>query len=86
MFAINVYNDDNNSIYVEVGYAVGPIDVFVGLGNELYTTDAEFALINVGVSASKEIKITENFILPMFGSVVINPDVDRSHFFVGFSF
>lgn len=85
LFAMNVYNDDNNSMYVELGYAAGPVDLFVGLGNEVYTMDGDFALINVGISASKDIKITEDFTLPMFGSIVVNPDLERSHFFVGFS-
>jgi hypothetical protein len=86
MFAVNVYNDEDNSMYAELGYAAGPVDLFVGLGNEVYTTEGEFAVINVGVSASKDIKITEDFTLPMFGALVLNPDQERTHLYVGFSF
>lgn len=82
--AVNVYNDDQNSIYAEVGYpfSVNNIDLnlFVGGGNELYTTDQEFSVINFGVSASKEVTITEKFSVNTTASVIFNPDTSDAYF------
>jgi len=100
VFVYNDVNDqapakDQNSTYIEVGYSAGSVDLFVGAGNGFYlaentdgdptTENGGFGLVNIGVRASKDIKITEDFTLPMFGSVIINPDLDDSFFFVGFS-
>lgn len=88
----NVYNDPDNTTYFEVGYStvlkeIG-IDVFVGAtpGGErgYYNTD-EFKIINIGVKASKEIKITDDFSLPVFGSYVLNPNENVAHFVFGIS-
>jgi hypothetical protein len=85
--AANVYNDSDNSIYGELTYSAGDVDFFAGFvaGESAWYGTEEFALVNVGISASTEIKITEDFTLPLFGSVIVNPDLERSYFFVGFS-
>ncbi|NLP58941.1 hypothetical protein [Lutibacter sp. B1] len=59
MCGVNVYNDDENSIYAELGYpfSIGgtQLSAFVGAGNEMYTTDTDFTVTNFGISASKDI-------------------------------
>lgn len=89
---IFVYNDydavkmkDRNSIYLECGYTLGPVDIFIGVGDGMYTLDGDFAPVNVGLSSSKDIKITDDFSLPVFGQLIINPDRKRSHLVFGFS-
>lgn len=72
--------------YFEFGYSMGAADVFAGAGDGWHSSDGEFALVNVGVTASKEIKITESFSLPMFGSVVLNPDSEQLYILAGISF
>lgn len=80
---INVYNDDNNSIYTELGYPfkVGETELkaFVGAGNEIYTTDGEYKVSNFGLSASKAIKITDAFSLGVSASAIFNPDTDDAY-------
>lgn len=91
-FNIFFYNVENNPIYFQVGYAakvkdVG-VDFFVGgtPGEKAfyYGTD-QFNLINAGITASKEIKVTDSFSLPVFGSVILNPNSQDLFFVFGFS-
>lgn len=72
-------------IYVEAGLRTGAVNWFVGAGNGWYTPDAKFNLCNVGLSASKELKITESFSLPVFSSVILNPKTEQFHIVVGIS-
>ena len=91
-FNIFFYNLENNPIYFQVGYSttvkdVG-VDFFVGgtpgEKNFYYGTD-QFNLINVGITASKEVKFTDSFSLPVFGSVILNPNKEDIFFVLGFS-
>lgn len=89
---MNVYNDDDNTVYFELGYSteveeVG-LDFFVGGtpgGDGGYYGTTEFNLMNIGVTASKDIKITDNFSLPVFSSYVINPNMEVGHLIFGVS-
>ncbi|MDX1700436.1 MAG: hypothetical protein R3250_07450 [Melioribacteraceae bacterium] len=89
---MNVYNDDDNSVYFEVGYStvvsdVG-VDLFVGGtpggDNQFYGTE-NFNLINIGITASKEISITDKFSLPIFSSYVLNPNLEVAYLIFGLS-
>lgn len=72
--------------YFEASYSVlENLGIFVGAGDGWHSSDTKFAVVNVGVSASKEVKITDDFSLPVSGAVVYNPDKDVSYFYVGFS-
>ncbi|RPI41757.1 MAG: hypothetical protein EHM46_06020 [Bacteroidetes bacterium] len=73
-------------MYFEAGYTFKYFGIFMGAGNGWHTTDGEFALCNVGVTASTELKITENFSLPLIGSVILNPDREQFHVVLGISF
>jgi len=91
----NFYNDEGNNIYLQADYAflVGEtsMNLFAGAtpGSEdnpdLYGTE-DFAFINLGVTAVKELSITNQFSLPVFGSLIVNPEVDVAYFVVGVSF
>jgi hypothetical protein len=91
-FNVFVYNLENNPIYFEVGYSASVEDVglafFVGGttgdDNKYYATDS-FGLINVGLTASKEIKCTDDFSLPIFGSVIVNPETEDLLYVLGLS-
>lgn len=75
-----------SDLYFELGYSFSVLDVFVGAGDGWHTSDGEFALCNIGVTASKEIAITDKFSLPMFGSAILNPDKERFYIVAGVSF
>jgi len=94
MFAafMNVYNDDDNSVYFEVGYSTNVsdvgIDLFVGGtpgGDSRFYGTRDFNVINIGVTASKEISISEKFSLPIFSSYVLNPNLEIGYLIFGLS-
>lgn len=77
-------------LYFQVGYNVNNFGVFLGAGNGWHTMDNDkgedvFGICNIGVSASKEIKVTESFTVPVTGQVIYNPDTKLMHLVVGFS-
>ena len=81
MGAMNFYGDDDNSMYFELGYEVYSKDdmsvsAFAGAGNEVYVSDGDFGLVNLGVSASKG---------NLSASYIINPDADVSYLVFGYS-
>ena len=64
-------------MYVELGYAFKSFSIFAGAGNGWHTPDGGFSLVNVGLSTSKDIKITDSFTLPLSGSVILNPKTQQ---------
>ena len=76
---------DVSDTYLEAGYTAGPVNLFVGAGNGQYTDDGDFALCNIGIGTSKEVKITDSFSLPVFGTVILNPSSEQLQIVVGFS-
>jgi hypothetical protein len=77
---------DNQSLYLEAGYDFGKVNLFAGAGDKVYTSDGEFAIVNVGIGTSKEVKITEHFSLPLSSSLILNPENESLFMVVGVSF
>lgn len=73
-------------LYFEAGYGFNTVDVFIGAGDGWHSTSGDFKLVNIGVTASKTLEITDTFSVPLFGSVVLNPDTEQLYIFVGLSF
>jgi hypothetical protein len=89
---MNVYNDDDNTIYFELGYSTEVSDVGIDLfvagtpgGDGAYYGTTDFNLINIGITASKEISITDQFSLPIFSSYVLNPNLEVAYLIFGLS-
>lgn len=59
--------------YFELGYAFSKFNVFAGAGDGWHTSDGKFGVVNVGISTSKEIKITDSFSIPLKASAILNP-------------
>ena len=87
------YNDPDNSIYLELGYpfTVEDVDLGFALGivpqeSAFYGTGA-FGVTVLGLSAAKEIPITDTFSLPISVSYILNPtpDAERSFLVFGLS-
>ncbi len=81
-------NDDQfYSTYFELGYPFSindyTLDLFVGgtPANGLYNTGAN--IVNVGFSLNKDIKISDNFTLPVKATFVVNPTKEDVFFVVG---
>jgi hypothetical protein len=85
MIGYNFLNDSQNSTYLELGYSFSILEIFLGAGNGFYTTDGKFNIINLGISVSKDIKITEKFSLPISASFITNPQAEKVHFVFGIS-
>jgi uncharacterized protein (TIGR02001 family) len=83
-------------MYFELAYDFANFSIFAGAGNGWYTLedpkddgtpgDDEFGLVNLGLSTSKEVKITDSFSLPVNGSVIWNPHAKQFTLVVGLSF
>ena len=91
---VNIYNDGGNNIYFQGDYSVDlnefALGFFVGaaLGSEknpAYYGTSKFNAINVGLKGSKQIKITEDFSLPVFCSYILNPQAEISYLIFGVS-
>lgn len=74
-----------DDVYFELGYSAGPADLFIGGGDGWHSSDTEFAIVNIGIGTSKEIKITDSFSLPVSGSVILNPDTEQLYILAGIS-
>lgn len=84
------YNETDNSIYVEFGYPFSVEDVALDLSigivpqaSAFYGTGA-FGVTVIGLSAAKEIPITDQFALPISVSYILNPTPDASRSFLVF--
>jgi hypothetical protein len=77
------------STYVEASYpfAVKTVALDAALGFSPWETTAYgsngFSVVNISLKATKEIKITDSFSLPLFGQIVINPRSEDTFFVIG---
>lgn len=76
-------NNSERNLYFEAGISAGPANFFIGGGDGIYTTDGKFNLCNLGISSSKEIKITDTFSLPVTGAAIMNPSSRQFHVVAG---
>ncbi len=98
---INLVNDDENSLYFEAGYSFGMLDLFVGAGNGAYTIESavpdydpvtdpdpadEFMIVNFGFSATKNIKVTGSYSIPLYVNFIVNPYTRTPFLIFGITF
>ena len=89
--AYMVHNDPDGSLYVEAGLPFEVGDVGMGLALGMAANQSGFyavesaSLINMTLSASKDIVITESFSLPVSAAYILNPTHDRSFLVFGIS-
>jgi uncharacterized protein (TIGR02001 family) len=88
-----IFNDASNGagsagsdLYFEAGYSFKNFEIFLGAGDGWHTSDGEFGLVNVGIAASKELKITDSFSLPIGGLVSWNPEAEAFNIVATISF
>ena len=75
-----------NDLYFEAGYGFKYFSLFAGAGDGWHTSDGEFMFCNLGISAEKELKITDKFSLPLSGSLIWNPEREQFNIVLGVSF
>jgi hypothetical protein len=92
---VNVYNDAGNNAYFQLDYPVTvnetDLDFFCGAtggstDNPGYYGSEDFAVINTGVSATREIHVSDKLSVPLTVSFIVNPKVEISYLVVGMSF
>ncbi len=83
--------DQNYSTYVEFGYPVKiggeTVSLFAGLNafeNQVY--GESFGFVNIGATATREIKINDNFSLNAWAKVGINPQAETANLILGIGF
>jgi len=82
--------NEGGDLYFELAYAFKYFEIHLGAGDGWHTTEAssdesDFNVCNIGITSSKDIKITDNFSLPLFGGVIWNPDSKQFHVIAGIS-
>jgi hypothetical protein len=92
---VNVYNDAGNNAYFEADYplTVKDIDLTFLCGAAVgstenpgyYGTD-NFAVINLGVLASRPLRISSDVSLPLTVGWILNPEAEVSNLLIGLSF
>ena len=80
------------SSYVEASapFRLGGCDWTATLGAVPYATTSYsdaggFAVTNVGLRASKDIRITDSFSVPLFAGITANPSAEKAYLVVGFT-
>jgi|TARA_E500000331_G_scaffold347755_1_gene388392 hypothetical protein len=87
------YFPDLETLYIEAGFPLGPVDFAIGYGSDGDPTGdlgfyagGDSGIVNLSFGGSKDIKITEDYSLPVFGSFVYNPDAEAAFLVFGVSF
>ena len=91
LVAANLLNDPDNSIYFELGYSMTVKDLDLSLfvggttgSTKLYGTEGA-GLLSVGVTGSKGVRLTSDFVLPLFVSYILNPSAKKTYLTFGIS-
>ena len=84
------YFTEVEALYVEAAFSVGVVDIALGYGSDdeeyAWYADGDSGLVNIAIGGSKDIKITEDYSLPLFSSFVYNPDAETAFLVFGMSF
>lgn len=83
-----VLNDDDNSLYAQIGYTLGSVDLSVGMtpgATAMYGT-SKAGIVHTGLATSREVKLTDLFSFELGGQLVFNPYAQDAFFLVGISF
>lgn len=92
---MNVYNDAGNNIYFQIDYSLQaadtPLNFFIGAAagsneNPGYYGTENFNIVNLGVKASRSIKITDDYSLPVSVTFALNPRVENSYLIFSLTF
>ena len=79
------------SSYLELStpFTLGGVDWSAAVGVVPFATDfygtEKFALVNLSLTASKEIAVTDTFSIPVFAQVAANPYTREAFFVIGFT-
>lgn len=86
----DIEGDNLYSTYLELGYTISTnkneFKLFAGAttGEGYYANKA--ALVNLGVTFSREIKVSDSFSIPVFSSLILNPNAKDAFLVFGLTF
>jgi uncharacterized protein (TIGR02001 family) len=79
---------EDGVMYFELGYSNKGLSAFIGGGDGWHVNSSEksdFQVVNIGIGATKDIKLSDQFALPVFGQVILNPNSEQFMIVMGFS-
>jgi hypothetical protein len=91
---VNFHNDEGHNVYLQADWplTVGEtaLNLFAGAtpgseDNPDYYGTRDFAFINIGLTAERQIGVTDRFSLPLTASWILNPEQDIAYLVVGLS-
>ena len=92
---LNVHNDAGSNTYFQLDYAIKvnetSLNFFCGAAggsteNASYYGVDEVAVINIGVTSVRNIKVSDSFTLPFTVSITVNPKEEKSYLQTAISF
>ena len=69
--------------YFELGYAWKNFSLFAGAGDGWHTPTGEFGVVNLGLSATKELLVSDTFRVPVKLSAILNPTTKQYYLTAG---
>ena len=75
----------NGDTYISAGIPLGDVGFIISLGDGFYTESGDMEIMEIGASYGKEIKITEDFLLPVSSNLIYNPSFDQMYLVFGIS-
>ena len=86
----NEEGDEQFSTYIELGYPVNlsavSLEFAAGFTPWEGVYSSNFNMVNLSLKATKELKITEYYSLPVFTQLVLNPNTENIYGVFGVSF
>ena len=79
------YFFEDGDTYISAGIPLGDIGFTFSLGDGFYTESGDMEIMEIGAGYGKEIKITEDFSLPLSGNLIYNPSFDQMYLVFGIS-
>ena len=83
------YFPDLETLYVEAGFDIGDVDFAIAFGSDsddaFYVGAGESAICNISFGYNKEIKINDDYSLPLFSSFIFNPKSEAAFIVFGAS-
>jgi len=83
------YFTEIEALYIETSFTAGPVKIALGYGDdykEPWYVKGEDGLCYLSLGSSKDIKISEDYSLPIFGSLVYNPNSEAAFLIFGANF
>jgi len=76
--------------YLEAKYSFKSLYLFLGAGDGWHSVNNSdgtdrFAICNIGLGVTHEIKVTDNFSIPVNGQLIFNPDTEKMYIVAGFT-